>query len=120
MKHKTLECEGCGKVFKKMSMIWFFGHYLCPHCKIRRNMPLVGYKNKEAWKKHESKLINKKRDIPYLTYNERSYLYKHYTALGMSYPDIKARYRIINWQLVRTWNKRNVKENQRGKDVQEV
>ena len=105
-----MTCEGCNKKLKKSSIVWFLGHFVCGKCKRRSNMPLVGYKNKEAWEKHEAKLYKKKRTIPYLTYNERSYLYKHYTALGMSYQDIKARYRIINCQLVKTWNKRNVQE----------
>ena len=107
MNHKHMNCEGCNRSFRKSSIVWFLGHYLCGSCKRRQNMPLVGYKNREVWKKAEAKIFKKKRKIPYLTYNEKTYLYKEYTKKGISYPDIKKRFRIINSQLVKNWNKDN-------------
>lgn len=109
MNHIYLTCEGCGKKQKKSAIVWFLGHYLCHHCKIRSNMPLVGYKNRIAWQKHESKLYKKKRNIPYLTGTERNYLYNQYTKMGIPYSEIKKRYAVINGQLIRVWNKNNTK-----------
>ena len=75
--HWYRECEGCQAPRRHVG--WFLGHWLCKKCKHRKNMPLVGYKDKRAWD-FEKKLINKakKRLMPYLTYSEIKYLKSKY------------------------------------------
>lgn len=88
--HKYYKCEGCGK--QRKGIIWFCGHWLCGHCKIRKNMPLVGYKDKKTYN-FEKKLISKVkgRYYPSLTWNEQQVLWRKYDKFGLTHNEKKAR-----------------------------
>lgn len=93
--HKIILCEGCKKSFKQKHISWFAGHYLCGSCRMRKKMPLVGYKNREVWKVEE-RLKKKDRKMPYLTWTERRMLWGEYMKKGLTSYEAKSRIRSIN------------------------
>ena len=88
--HKVAKCEGCN--LPRRHIGWFLGHWLCRKCMRRKNMPLVGYKNKQAWN-FEKKIISRasKRNYPTITYSESKYLWAKYSKIGLTPYEIKCK-----------------------------
>lgn len=111
--HRRICCDGCSKQLRHVS--WFMGHYLCRRCIKRKNMPLVGYKNKIAFDTEE-KLLKKDRAMPYISWDESKILWREYMSKGLSFSEAKSRIRSIKIRVRRShWAYR--KQNQEIKPL---
>lgn len=101
-------CQGCAKTFKRPShsLTYYKGHYLCGICKRRTNMPFVGYKSYDQWKKAtrpillpripkaQDKKVKPVKRIRTISDSEEKVLWREYKEHGLGYK--RAKKRIIN------------------------